>query len=40
LLKIERETAIQLRNRRRIGDDLLRQIEHELDLTEARLMPK
>lgn len=37
LLKIERQRAIQLRNRGRIGDDLLRQIEHELDLSEARL---
>jgi NhaP-type Na+/H+ or K+/H+ antiporter len=37
LLGVERQTAIQLRNRGRIGDDLLRQIEHELDLSEARL---
>jgi monovalent cation/hydrogen antiporter len=40
LLKIERQSAIQLRNRGRIGDDLLRQIEHELDLNEARLNSK
>jgi CPA1 family monovalent cation:H+ antiporter len=40
LLRVERQTAIQLRNRGRIGDDLLRQIEHELDLSEARLKGK
>jgi CPA1 family monovalent cation:H+ antiporter len=40
LLRVERQTAIQLRNRGRIGDDLLRQIEHELDLGEARLKGK
>jgi Na+/H+ antiporter len=40
LLRVERETAIQLRNRGRIGDDLLREIEHELDLSEARLKSK
>src|SRR4051812_1046782 len=40
LLRVERQTAIQLRNRGRIGDDLLRQIEHELDLSEARLKSK
>lgn len=40
LLRVERQTAVQLRNRGRIGDDLLRQIEHELDLSEARLNPK
>lgn len=37
LLRVERQTAIQLRNRGRIGDNLLRQIEHELDLSESRL---
>jgi CPA1 family monovalent cation:H+ antiporter len=40
LLRVERQTAIQLRNCGRIGDDLLRQIEHELDLGEARLKGK
>ncbi|HKV46650.1 MAG TPA: Na+/H+ antiporter [Candidatus Acidoferrales bacterium] len=37
LLHIERETAVQLRNQRRINDELLREIERELDLNEARL---
>jgi CPA1 family monovalent cation:H+ antiporter len=37
LLRVERETAVHLRNRRKISDDLLRDIEHELDLDEARL---
>jgi Na+/H+ antiporter len=40
LLQVERRTAVQLRNSGRIGDDLLRQIEHELDLGEARLKGK
>jgi monovalent cation/hydrogen antiporter len=40
LLQVERQTAVQLRNSGRIGDDLLRQIEHELDLGEARLKSK
>jgi monovalent cation/hydrogen antiporter len=36
LLKIERQTAIQLRNERRISDELLRDLEHELDLSESK----
>ena len=40
LLGVERQTAIQLRNRGRIGDDLLREIERELDLGEGRLKTK
>jgi monovalent cation/hydrogen antiporter len=40
LLRVERQTAVQLRNQRRISDELLRQIEHELDLGEARLIAK
>lgn len=40
LLRVERETAVQLRNQRRISDELLREIEHELDLGEARLAAK
>jgi monovalent cation/hydrogen antiporter len=38
LFQVERETAIRLRNEGRISDDVLRQIEHDLDLREARLM--
>ena len=37
LLRVERETAIQMRNQGRIGDELLRKIERELDLVEVRL---
>ena len=37
LARIERDAAIRLRDEGRIDDDALRQIEHELDLTEARL---
>jgi len=40
LVRVERRTAVQLRNQRRISDELLRQIEHELDLGEARLLAK
>jgi CPA1 family monovalent cation:H+ antiporter len=40
LLQVERRTAIQLRNQRRISDELLRELEHELDLSEARLASK
>jgi monovalent cation/hydrogen antiporter len=37
LLQIERQTAVQLRSERRINDDLLRELEHELDLSESKL---
>lgn len=40
LIGIERRTAVQLRNQRRISDEFLREIEHELDLGEARLIAK
>jgi monovalent cation/hydrogen antiporter len=40
LVRIERETAIRLRNENRINDEVLRQIERELDLTETRLGTK
>jgi monovalent cation/hydrogen antiporter len=36
-LRIERETAIRLRNEGRINDTVLRRIERELDLSETRL---
>jgi CPA1 family monovalent cation:H+ antiporter len=38
LLQVERRTAIRLRNEGRINDELLRQIERELDLAEARFL--
>jgi Na+/H+ antiporter len=38
LLQVERRTAIRLRNEGRINDELLRQIERELDLDEARFL--
>ncbi|MBO0724544.1 MAG: Na+/H+ antiporter [Blastocatellia bacterium] len=38
LLQVERRTAIRLRNERRINDELLRQLEREMDLAEARLL--
>ncbi|HZU30025.1 MAG TPA: Na+/H+ antiporter [Candidatus Angelobacter sp.] len=36
LLRVERETAIQLRNHGRINDEVLRQLLRELDLSETR----
>jgi CPA1 family monovalent cation:H+ antiporter len=36
-LRVERETAIRLRNEGRINDTVLRRIERELDLNESRL---
>jgi Na+/H+ antiporter len=35
LLRLERRTAVRLRNEGRIDDETLRQLEHELDLREA-----
>ncbi len=35
-MRVERATAIRLRNEGRISDDVLRRIERDLDLTEAR----
>jgi len=37
MLKVERRTAVQMRNEGAIDDELLRQLERELDLTEERL---
>jgi monovalent cation/hydrogen antiporter len=37
LLGTERQTALMLRSTGRINDEVLRKIEHELDLTETRL---
>jgi len=37
LLRVERRTAVSLRNAGRINDEVLRKLEHELDLSETRL---
>jgi Na+/H+ antiporter len=37
-LRVERETAIRLRNEGRINDTVLRRIERELDLSESQLV--
>lgn len=37
MLRVERRTAVHLRNEGEIDDQLLRQLERELDLTEERL---
>lgn len=36
LLNIERQTAVHLRNERRISDEFLRELERELDLSESK----
>jgi Na+/H+ antiporter len=38
LLEVERETALRLRRQGALTDEAVREIEHELDLNEARLM--
>jgi CPA1 family monovalent cation:H+ antiporter len=37
LIRVERETAVRLRNEGRLNDEALRRMEHELDLSEMRL---
>ncbi len=37
-LRVERETAVRLRNEGRINDDVLRRMERELDLSESRII--
>ena len=37
LLQVERDVAVRLRNEGRISDEVLRQLEHEVDLREARV---
>src|SRR5262249_12831254 len=39
LIRVERQTAVRLRNEGRINDELLRELERELDLAEARFLP-
>ena len=39
-LRVERETAIRLRNEGRINDTVLRRLERELDLSESRLIDR
>jgi CPA1 family monovalent cation:H+ antiporter len=39
-LRVERQTAVRLRNQGRINDESLRKLEHELDLSEAHLLAK
>jgi monovalent cation/hydrogen antiporter len=40
VLQVERRTVVQFRSEGRIGDELLRELEHELDLGESRLSAK
>jgi len=36
-LRVERQTAIRLRDEGRINDEVLRRLERELDLSESRI---
>jgi Na+/H+ antiporter len=38
-LKVERDVILQLRNNSTINDEVLRMIQHDLDLAEARIQP-
>jgi CPA1 family monovalent cation:H+ antiporter len=38
LLAVERRTALRLRDQHQVADETVREIEHELDLSEARLI--
>jgi CPA1 family monovalent cation:H+ antiporter len=38
LLSVERQAALRLRNEGRITDEVLRELEHEMDLSETRLV--
>ena len=40
LLRIERHTVVRLRNEGKLNDEVLRRIEHELDLGEMKLALK
>jgi Na+/H+ antiporter len=40
LLRVQRQTVLELRNQRRIGDEVLRELEYELDLGELKLQNK
>jgi CPA1 family monovalent cation:H+ antiporter len=37
VVQVERQTALRLRNDGKIGDEVLRKLQYELDLTETRL---
>ena len=39
-LLVERQTILQLRNDRVINDEILRLIQHDIDLAEARVIPR
>jgi hypothetical protein len=40
LAKAERDAVLSLRRERRIGDDAMRKLEHDIDLLEARIVPR
>ena len=39
LARVEREAILKLRSEQKIGDEAMREIEREIDLLEARLVP-
>jgi CPA1 family monovalent cation:H+ antiporter len=40
LARVQRDALLELRRGNKIGDEALREIEHDLDLLEARLVPR
>ena len=40
LARVEREAVVELRRNRQIGDEAMRQIERDIDLLEARIVPR
>ena len=40
LARVEREAILKLRSEQKIGDEAMREIEREIDLLEARLVPR
>ena len=40
LARVERESVVELRRNRQIGDEAMRQIERDIDLLEARIVPR
>jgi Na+/H+ antiporter len=38
--RVQRETVVEMRRSRRIGDEAMRQIEQDIDLLEARIVPR
>ena len=40
LARVERDAVVAMRRRQEIGDEAMREIEREIDLLEARIVPR